>query len=99
MDLLNDLRVKELLAAAESAKSLKREFMAKGVGWSEVEEALEGMRVGGKRRLLVPPSAIPSTQVAKVPGEERVHTYLLIICNNQQTMTNTEGRAGVFLIL
>ena len=35
------------------------------------DEALQGMRVGGQRRMIVPPSAIPYTQVDKVPGEER----------------------------
>ena len=36
------------------------------------DEALKGMRVGGQRRMLVPPSAIPDTQIDKVPGEDRV---------------------------
>ena len=36
------------------------------------DEALKGMRVGGQRRLIVPPSAIPATQMDKVPGEDRV---------------------------
>ena len=36
------------------------------------DEALTGMRVGGRRRMLVPPSAIPNTQADKVPGENRV---------------------------
>lgn len=35
------------------------------------DEALVGMRVGGKRRMLVPPGAIPSIQKDKVPGESR----------------------------
>jgi len=35
------------------------------------DEALVGMRVGGSRRMLVPPSAIPSSQVMNVPGEQR----------------------------
>lgn len=36
------------------------------------DEALEGMRIGGHRRMLVPPSAIPDSQAARVPGENRV---------------------------
>ena len=36
------------------------------------DEALTGMRVGGQRRMLVPPSAIPNTQASKVPGGDRM---------------------------
>jgi hypothetical protein len=43
-------------------------LFASGGRW---DEALVGMRVGGSRRMLVPPSAIPSSQVMNVPGEQR----------------------------
>lgn len=36
------------------------------------DEALSDMRVGGVRRMLVPPTAIPESQLARVPGENRV---------------------------
>jgi len=35
------------------------------------DEALSGMRVGGKRRMLLPPDALPEFQADKVPGENR----------------------------
>merc|ERR1719440_398708 len=35
------------------------------------DEALQGMRIGGRRRLLVPPSAIPESQASNVPGSDQ----------------------------
>jgi len=35
------------------------------------DEALSGMREGGKRRMLLPPEALPEFQADKVPGENR----------------------------
>jgi len=35
------------------------------------DEALVGMRIGGKRRMLLPPDALPEFQADKVPGDHR----------------------------
>ena len=35
------------------------------------DEAVSGMRVGGQRRMILPPSALPEFQADKVPGENR----------------------------
>mmetsp|Transcript_51624 Transcript_51624/g.85620 ORF Transcript_51624/g.85620 Transcript_51624/m.85620 type:complete len:245 (-) Transcript_51624:162-896(-) len=43
------------------------------------DEALKDMRVGGRRRLIVPPSAIPKSQAARLPPEESIRIDLEVL--------------------